>query len=286
MQERQESVEAVINKIVPGGGNGECRTAACVILHGCALKCRYCLHPEKRVMCLHCGFCILHCPGRALSMRGGKVMHDTSRCLHCGRCIRICPFGSSPRTSLMSPEEVLSRIQTEIPSAGTILVSGGEYAWNVQFIQRLFMMARAEGYETEIDSSGMIPYRYYPDLARNTDAFQLSIASYDRKEYVRITGTENRMLFDNAAFLAGCGKLREVKSVIVPELYNTEASIAAIGRFLEPYQKICSFRIRLIPYRPAQDWPGRRCFAAPSRAYLLYLADILNRYGFQDTVLS
>lgn len=278
-------MDAIVNKIDGTGGDVHYKRTVHAVLHGCALKCRYCRSPEKRTPCLQCGICIRHCPGGALSFMNHEMRYDETRCINCSRCTAVCPFGSSPRTVRMSPEEVIARIFQEYPSADTIMVSGGECAGNVLFVQELFRMAHREGLTTAVGSNGTVPYRCFPELVSCTDWFAMNITAFDRMDHVRITGTGNAELLRNTAFLAERGKLVEVKSVIVPELYDTESSISKLGIFLKPFLKIRPFRICVIPYRPPESRSGSSMFSVPSGSYLLYLSEILKQAGFTDTVI-
>lgn len=278
-------MKAVINKIIPfssvdGPGN---RTA--VFLQGCNIDCRYCHNPETRGMCRQCGLCVEHCPAGALSMENKKVRFDASKCVQCDTCIHICPHDSSPRTEELTPEETYERIKRQIPFIRGISVSGGECMLRPDFLTELFCLAKKDKLTTLIDSNGTIPFCDYPDLMEVTDGVMLDIKAFDSEEHRTVTGASNETVLSNAVWLAEHKKLYEVRTVIAPDLYDTERSIRRTGEFLAPYLAVCPFRIKVIAYRPMgvrREYAGCR---VPDREYLEKLADILRSCGFQDIII-
>ena len=278
-------MKAVINRIIPfssvdGPGN---RTA--VFLQGCNIDCKYCHNPETRGMCRQCGLCVTKCPAGALSVEGGKVSYDASKCVQCDTCIHICPHDSSPRTEELSPEETYERVKRQIPFIRGISVSGGECMLHPDFLTELFRLAKKDGLTTLIDSNGTIPFCDYERLMEVTDGVMLDIKSFDSREHQALTGASNETVLSNAVWLARHQKLYEVRTVIAPDLYDTERSIRRMGEFLAPYLAVGSFRIKVIAYRPMGV---RREYAdcrVPDKQYLEKLADILRSCGFQDIII-
>ena len=279
-------MQAVVNKIIPfssvdGPGN---RTA--VFLQGCNINCRYCHNPETRGMCKECGVCVKECPEGALERSAkGKIIYHPEKCVQCDTCIHVCPHDSSPRTAVMTPEEVYTKVKKQIPFIRGLTVSGGECMLRPEFLQELFKLAKNDGLNTMIDSNGTIPFWEYPELLDVTDGVMLDIKAFENEEHVRITDTENKIVLKNAVYLAENKKLYEVRAVIVPDLYDTKMSIRQMGEFLAPYLEIQEFRIKLIAYRPMGVREEYAHYQVPGQAYLEELADILRTYGFKDIVI-
>lgn len=279
-------MKATVNRIIPfssvdGPGN---RTA--VFLQGCNINCKYCHNPETRALCTDCGLCVAQCPVGALSMNAqGRVSYDASKCVLCDSCIHVCPHDSSPRTAQMTPEEVFKRIKKQVPFIRGITVSGGECMLRPEFLEELFRLVKAEGLTTLTDSNGTIPFWKYPALLEVTDGVMLDIKAFDREEHIKITDAPNDIVLENAVHLAKKGKLYEVRAVIVPDLYDAEKSVRAMGEFLAPYLSIKEFRIKLIAYRPMGVREEYAHYAVPGRPYLEKLAGILKAYGFKEIVI-
>ena len=279
-------MQAVVNKIIPfssvdGPGN---RTA--VFLQGCNINCRYCHNPETRGMCKECGVCVNECPEGALEKSTeGKIIYHPEKCVQCDTCIHVCPHDSSPRTAVMTPEEVYTKVKKQIPFIRGLTVSGGECMLRPDFLQELFKLAKNDGLNTMIDSNGTIPFWEYPELLDVTDGVMLDIKAFENEEHVKITDTENKIVLKNAVYLAENKKLYEVRAVIVPDLYDTKKSIMQMGEFLAPYLETKDFRIKLIAYRPMGVREEYAHYQVPSQEYLGELADILKTYGFKDIVI-
>ena len=279
-------MQAVVNKIIPfssvdGPGN---RTA--VFLQGCNINCRYCHNPETRALCKECGLCVEKCPYKALEKSvDGKIIYHPEKCVQCDTCIHVCPHDSSPRTAVMTPEEVYTKVKKQIPFIRGLTVSGGECMLRPDFLEALFVLAKKDGLSTMIDSNGTIPFWEYPSLLEVTDGVMLDIKAFKNEDHVRITDEKNEIVLKNAVYLAENKKLYEVRAVIVPDLYDTKMSIRQMGEFLAPYLEIQEFRIKLIAYRPMGVREEYAHYQVPGQAYLEELADILRTYGFKDIVI-
>ncbi len=282
-------MRVAVNKIIPfssvdGPGN---RTA--VFLQGCNINCRYCHNPETRGMCRGCGVCVESCPKGALSLEtseeGAAVVYDETKCVSCDTCIHVCPFDSSPRTALMSPEEVYGRVKKQIPFIRGITVSGGECMLHPDFLCRLFALAKADGLGTLIDSNGTVDFSDFPELLSVTDGVMLDIKAFSGEDHRRITDHDNKTVLKNAAFLAERGKLFEVRFVIVPDLYDGEKSVRQAAAFLRPLLSFGHFRIKLIAYRSMGVREAFSHCRTPSYEELCALSDMLREQGFDDIII-
>ena len=278
-------MKAVINRIIPfssvdGPGN---RTA--IFFQGCNINCKYCHNPETRGMCRNCGVCVDNCPEGALSLEEGKIYFNEIKCVQCDTCIHVCPHDSSPRTEELTPEEVFERVRKQMPYIRGISVSGGECMLQPEFLTELFSLAKEEGLATLIDSNGTIPFWEYPALMAVTDGVMLDIKAFDCEEHMTVTGAGNETVLKNAVWLAEHKKLYEVRSVIVPGLYDTENSIRKMGAFLAPYVAIQKFRMKVIAYRPMGVRPEYADYQVPGQDYLNRLAGILREYGFCEIII-
>ena len=279
-------MKAVVNKIIPfssvdGPGN---RTA--IFLQGCNINCKYCHNPETRALCINCGMCVDNCPQGALSMeQEGKVTYDESKCVACDTCIHVCPHDSTPRTHLLSVEEVYEKVRKQIPFIRGITVSGGECMLRPDFLTELFRKVKKDGLTTLIDSNGTIDFAGQDALLEVTDGVMLDIKAFEESDHYTVTDASNRVVLANAAFLAKEHKLYEVRAVIVPDLYNTTESVRKMGNFLRTFYEEHPFRIKLIAYRPMGVREPYSHYEVPSQAYLEELAQMLMDMGYEDIII-
>jgi len=278
-------MKASVNKIIPfssvdGPGN---RTA--IFLQGCNFDCRYCHNPETRNMCRVCGECVKQCPAKALSVEDGRIRYNIDACCMCDTCIQICPYGSSPRIRELEPEEVFREVSRQIPYIRGITVSGGECMMYPEFLKDLFLLCRKAGLHTLIDSNGSVPFAGYPELLEASDGVMLDIKAFTKDEHRRVTGADNETVLENAVFLASHGKLEEVRTVVVPELFDAEGTIREASGLLAPYLTAAPIRYKIIAYRPFGVREAYRHYKVPDGHLLESLAEAAREEGFRDVVI-
>lgn len=239
-----------VNKIIPfssvdGPGN---RTS--IFLQGCNFDCRYCHNPETRNMCTNCGACVAKCPVGALSVEDGRVHFDPSGCVACDTCIKTCTFGASPRICYMTAEEVMEKVRNQVPYIRGITVSGGECSLHPDFLQELFTLAKREGLGTLIDSNGSLDFEKYPDLLTAADGVMLDVKAWTEEDHLKVTGCKNTMVRRNLTYLASIGKLYEVRTVVVPDLFDVRETIRQTAKAIAPFLDRGDIRYKIITYRP------------------------------------
>jgi pyruvate formate lyase activating enzyme len=225
------------------------------------------------------------CPQEALSLENGRVSFDASKCISCDTCIKTCPNDSTPKTKLMTPEEVMAVVRKQIPFIRGITVSGGECMLQPDFIKELFELAKKENLGTLIDSNGTIDFRKYPDLMEVSDGVMLDIKAFFPEDHRNVTGADNKKILENATFLGENNKLSEVRAVIAPDLYDVVKNVKAMGAFLLPLYKINPFRIKIIAYRPMGVREEYADMRVPTKQELEELRDILADMGFQEIII-
>ena len=276
---------APVNKIIPfstvdGPGN---RTA--IFLQGCNMNCLYCHNPETRGICNHCGKCVVTCPVEALVMNQGRVEYLPQKCIQCDTCIRICPNDSSPKTSDMTALEVFEKIKKQVPFIRGITVSGGECTLYPEFLTELFVLCKNAGLSTLIDSNGTLDFSKQEKLLEVTDGVMLDIKAYDKEQHEKVTGIDNERILDNAVFLASRGKLYEVRTVVVQELFDAKETILQVGKLLKPYLAINDIRYKIIAYRPMGVRKQYADYQIPQKEYLESLSKQLYEEGFLNIIV-
>ena len=302
------ATEALVNKIIPfssvdGPGN---RTA--IFLQGCNFDCLYCHNPETIHLCVGCGACVEACPVQALTwvnepedmshvhhsdgawqeknrLRRGHVAYDFDKCVLCDACIKTCTHGSSPRIRHMTAEQVMEAVRHQVPYIRGITVSGGECTRQRDFLVELFSIARKEGLDCLLDSNGTLDFSKDPELTAVTDGVMLDIKAYGAEDHRMITGRDNGQVLSGARYLAGLGKLPEIRTVIVPGLFNGEETVRRTAEMLKPYLEIAPIRYKLIKYRPMGVRKEYALYRTPDDTYMGKLKEMVIAMGF-DAVIA
>ncbi len=285
-----------VNKIIPfssvdGPGN---RTA--VFVQGCNFNCHYCHNPETRAVCISCGDCVATCPAGALTRSAeGLVLFDPVKCVGCDTCIHNCTHDASPRIRYMNAEEVYAEVRRNVPFIRGVTVSGGECTFYPAFLHDLAVLAKQDGLGFLLDSNGSYDFEADPaELLSVIDGVMLDIKAYDAADHRAVTDVDNALVLKNMRFLADRGQLYEVRTVIVPELFDTEKTIVDTARALQPYlsrqkhwpeNEGTSIRYKIIKYHPVGVREAYRNFTPPTDAWLEHLADLARSEGMTDIVI-
>ncbi len=275
-----------VNKIilfssVDGPGN---RTV--IFLQGCNFDCKYCHNPETRRLCIGCGTCVTKCPAGALQRseeNGGQVVFLPEKCVSCDTCIHICPHDASPRIRPMTAAEAFEAVKRQMPYIRGVTVSGGECTLYPDFLRELFALCKEVSLSTFIDSNGTYDFASDPELMAVTDGVMLDIKAFSGEDHLTVTACDNRQVLKNALFLAEEGKLFEVRTVIVPGLYDTEQTVLETGKLLKDY---CGqVRYKIIAYRPMGVRESYSHYPVPEQALLEDYAERLREMGWRDIVI-
>lgn len=103
-------------------------------------------------------------------------------------------------------------------------------------------------------------FEKYPQLLAVTDGVMLDIKSWDLEDIAR-HGAANERVLKNLEYLAASGRLFEVRTVVVPELFDCEKTVRETARLAASYLGRGNIRYKIIAYRP-MGGPGS-LFALP-----------------------
>ncbi len=275
---------AAVNKIIPfsavdGPGN---RTA--VFLQGCNFDCKFCHNPETIHTCIHCGVCVPYCQPGALTMAEGKVTYNITKCVLCDECFHHCPYGASPRTRQMTAGEVMAEVRKNMPFIRGVTVSGGECTLWRDFLVELLTLAKGEGLHTLLDSNGTYDFSTDRPLMAVTDGIMLDVKAWTGEDHRRVTGADNAMVLRNLRWLAGQGKLPEVRTVVVPGLFDCEQTVRETSILLRELGCLDT-RYKIISYRPMGVRQEYKSLEIPTPEFLTCLAHLAQSYGLTDVVI-
>ena len=278
-------MRALVNKIIPfssvdGPGN---RTA--IFLQGCNFNCRYCHNPETIHQCIHCGACVSVCPTGALQMVDGRVEYDHTKCVFCDACFKHCTHGSSPRVRSMTGEEVMQEVRKNMPFIRGISVSGGECTLHRDFLVEFLGLAKQAGLNTLLDSNGTHDFMADPELMAVTDGVMLDIKAWDEQQHRHVTDCSNAMVLKNLEALAQAGKLEEVRTVVCPDLFDVEQTIANVCETVVPYLGKRDVRYKIIRYRPNGVRQQYLTLRQPTTEELQGLEALAHSKGLLNTVI-
>ncbi len=275
----------LVNKIikfssVDGPGN---RMA--IFLQGCNYNCDYCHNPETIGVCSSCKKCVVGCPTGALKKEGKKVVWDAEGCIECGRCIKTCLKDASPLVRRYTLEELLGEIKRVAPFLRGITISGGESTLQYKALTELFKRVKEETQlDCYIDTNGSLPLweERYREFVEVTDAFMVDVKAWDKREHKKLTGQGNINVKENLKFLLDCGKLFEVRTVVVPEKLDNTQTVEEVSKVIGGR----GVRYKIIKYRRIGVREGKlQGVESPSDEYLEELKGRALAQGVEDVVV-
>lgn len=276
-------IEGIVNKIIPfssvdGPGN---RTA--IFLQGCNFNCIYCHNPETICLCKNCGACVNRCQSKALRKEDSQVIWEKEKCSECDKCSTLCNQSSSPRTMKITAGRLVEEIGRYKHFIDGITVSGGECTLQKEFLKELFGLAKQEGLSCMIDSNGSNDFEKMPEVLELCDGIMLDVKVYDAQTHQEHIGQSNEVVLKNLEYLASRGKLYEVRTVIVPELFDNEETVKEVARRLVKYDS--SIRYKLIKYRSMGVRENGECLRTPSSDEMNELKKVILKIGAQNIIL-
>lgn len=275
---------ALINKIIPfssvdGKGN---RTA--IFTEGCNFNCLYCHNSETINICTNCKDCVKVCPQNALSVIDKKVVWNEEKCISCDECIKTCCHSSSPKVKLMTSSEVEMKVVKNIPYIRGITVSGGECTLYRDFLLELFKRIHTYGLTCLIDSNGTYDFENDSELLNETDGVMLDVKAFDNESHKKITSKSNEIVLHNLEFLASRGKLSEVRTVVVPSLFDAKNTIFEVSKILSMYKNPVLYKV--IKYRPFGVRKENLGFLeVPGNDYLTECGEIIKNFGLSYVIV-
>ena len=118
-----------------------------------------------------------------------------------------------------------------------------------------------------------------------TDGVMLYIKGWDLEDHLRVTGVSNEMVLKNAEYLAASGKLFEVRTVVVPELFDCEKTVRETARLAASHLAQGNIRYKIIAYRPMGVREAYSHYRVPDKAFLNGLADLARQEGMTDVLI-
>lgn len=156
------------------------------------------------------------------------------RCLYCHNPDTWAVGRGTPMTA----GELIGEVEKvrEFLKNGGITVSGGEPLLQQEFVTELFTQAKAHGFHTALDTSGILfdpeaPEKVEP-LLDVTDLVLLDIKHIDSAEHKKLTGHDNYRILAFARYLRDRKIPVWIRHVVVPGITDDPEELRQLGHFL------------------------------------------------------
>ena len=150
----------------------------------------------------------------------------------------------------MTASEIISkaiRFKEYFGSDGGITVSGGEPLLQAEFVKELFTLAKKEGLNTCLETSGCILNDSVKSLLSVTDRVLLDIKYTNEKDYKDFVGCSLKSVIDFLEYLNETKIPTTIRQVIIPSVNDNKQNILAINGLKRKYSNID--KIELLPFR-------------------------------------
>lgn len=175
-------------------------------------------------------------------------------------CALRCKYCHNPETwadggEEWTPEQLFQRVyryRNYWGKKGGITVSGGEPLRQMDFVTRLFQLARAKGVHTALDTAGE-PFRQDPEYLARFDALMqstslviLDLKEIDPEKHRQLTGRDNTNILAMARHISDLGVPLWIRHVLVPGLTDDEEGLRRTADFIRSLKTVQ--RVEVLPY--------------------------------------
>lgn len=218
-----------------------------VFLQGCNMRCKYCHNPETWDVVYGTNI------GNNIGDNTENSDRDSQRKKIEERINELKAKGIHIETA--TPSEIIKkaiRFRTYWKNGGGITVSGGEALLQIDFVTELFTLAKKEGINTALDTSGN-PFKSegeffekFKKLCEVTDLFILDIKHIEDEEHRKLTGHTNKNILEMAQYLSDIGKEMWIRHVLVPDITDEQSSLEALSNFIHSLKTVS--KVEVLPY--------------------------------------
>jgi len=275
-----------------------------VFLKGCPLKCAWCANPEsqspnpqllvRNIKCRSCGKCVSACPRGALtwSRNTGRQIH-WERCNQCLHCVEACSFQSLNISGYeASIDTVLAEVEKDgvfyKNSGGGVTLSGGEPLFQKDFVVSLAKRIKEKGLHVALDTCGFVPAGHYDAILPYIDLILYDIKILDPQMHKRYSGSDNRLILDNAHHLAGLTQMW-FRIPVIAGFNDSDDQIRETARIAK---NIGVKKISLLPYHEGGKSKCEQIGVVykfsegliPEDSWMQHLANIIQEFGVDTSI--
>ena len=169
--------------------------------------------------------------------------------LRCGCCHNPDTF-LIKSGNLFTPEQIILRAEKfkeYFGDKGGITVSGGEPLLQAEFVKEVFLIAKNNGFNTCLDTSGSILKDKVVELLSVTDRVLLDIKYTDNQSYLDYVGCSLDCVLE---FLSTLNKLNiktTIRQVIIPTKNDDEQNVLRLKKIVKDHA--CIDGVELLPFK-------------------------------------
>lgn len=115
------------------------------------------------------------------------------------------------------------------------------------------------------------------------DGVMLDVKSFNNDKHKKYIKFENFNVLKNLEYLASINKLYEVRTVVVPEIFNNEETVKEVSTLISKYD--CKIRYKLISFRNLGVRESFKYLNSPSIEYMQELKEKSEEIGCNNIVI-
>jgi len=174
-------------------------------------------------------------------------------CNACGKCVSVCPQSALEIKGLaMSAQDVMNVVLKDTryykQSGGGLTLSGGEPLAQFNFALELLRLAKENGINTCLETSGYAPTDRLLSIMPYVDLFLYDYKESDDDEHKKTTGVSRGLIMDNLFAIDKAGARTVLRCPIVPACNERDGHFTAIATTANALRNI--IEINIMPYHP------------------------------------